>query len=37
MSAEIVLMRMRGENMAKNGRKCCEIAKIFVAITSGKV
>ena len=29
-------LRMHGENMAKNQRKCCQIAKIFVAITSGK-
>jgi len=27
---------MRGENMAKNHPKCCQIAKIFVAITSRK-
>jgi len=28
---------MRGENMAKNRPKCCQIAKIFVAMTSEKV
>jgi len=29
---------MHGENnMAKNCLKCCQTAKIFVAITSGKV
>jgi len=28
---------MRGENMAKNHPKCCQIAKIFVGITSRKV
>jgi len=27
---------MPGENMAKNRPKFCQIAKIFVAITSGK-
>jgi len=28
---------MCSENVAKNRSKCCQIAKIFVAITSGKV
>jgi len=28
---------MRGENMAKNRPKCCQISDTFVAITPGKM
>jgi len=28
---------MRGENVAKNRLKCCQITKIFVAVTSARV